>query len=300
MSDCWIPRQLIHDLSTALNNAELVGRTGLSERGICASPPFLRSSSFYSIAFLKIFAALTSGHFPDKLHFKMTVTNDDKISRDAELIYNYHRMSTSSSLPATADAIFCLCSLDTRVALRAADLFLQGRAPLLIFSGGSGKLTESRFTEPEAEVFAAIAVARGVPAEAIITEVKSTNTGENVRFTHALLLERQGVEELPRSLILVQKPYMERRTYATFCKQWPGATDAEKGVTFSVTSPQLRFEDYFDDENPRDLVINIMVGDLVRIREYPAKGFQIEQEIPSEVWEAKDRLVAAGYDQHLP
>jgi uncharacterized SAM-binding protein YcdF (DUF218 family) len=226
----------------------------------------------------------------------MAATDQGSISRDAELIYNYHRMSTSSSLPAKADAIFCLCSLDTRVAVRAADLYLQGLAPLLIFSGGSGKPTESRFTEPEAEVFSAIAVARGVPAEAIITEVKSTNTGENVRFTYALLLERYGVEGLPKSLILVQKPYMERRTYATFCKQWPDVT----GVSFSVTSPQLRFDEYFDEENPRELVINIMVGDLVRIKEYPAKGFQIEQEIPNEVWKAKDRLVACGYDKHLP
>lgn len=225
---------------------------------------------------------------------------EDQTSKDAELIYNYHHMSASSSQPLTpSDAIFCLCSLDTRVAARAADLYLQGLAPLLIFSGGSGKLTASRFTDPEAEVFASIAVAKGVPREAILTEVASTNTGENVRFTHALLLKREeeGRGGLPTSLILVQKPYMERRTYATFCKQWPGVED---GVTFSVTSPQLKFGEYADDENPRDLVINIMVGDLIRIREYPGKGFQIEQEIPDEVWEAKDRLVAAGYDQHLP
>lgn len=42
-----------------------------------------------------------------------------------------------------------------------------------------------------------------------------------------------------------------------------------------------------------------MVGDLQRIKEYPAKGFQIEQEIPDEVWSAYETLVAAGYDKHL-
>lgn len=235
----------------------------------------------------------------NSLHFPRSnmASNADQIAADAELIYNYHRMSTGPVPLSPADAIFCLCSLDTRVAARAADLYLQGLAPLLIFSGGSGKITESRFSAPEAEVFASIARGMGVPAAAILAEPASTNTGENVQFTHALLKQR-GEGVLPRLLILVQKPYMERRTYATFCKQWPGAE--EGGVSFSVTSPQLAFKEYFDEENPRDLVINLMVGDLIRIREYPARGFQIEQEIPDEVWAAKDRLVAAGYDQHLP
>ncbi|KXJ97637.1 DUF218 domain-domain-containing protein [Microdochium bolleyi] len=133
----------------------------------------------------------------------------------------------------------------------------------------------------------------GVPGDAIIVEPRSTNTGENVRFTWALL-DSLGIPPL-RSLILVQKPYMERRTYATFKKQWPDAA-----AEISVTSPQLEWEDYPDTENPRDLVISIAVGDLIRIREYPAKGFQIEQDIPDEVWEAGQQLVAAGYNTHLP
>ena len=48
-----------------------------------------------------------------------------------------------------------------------------------------------------------------------------------------------------------------------------------------------------------DDVVGIMVGDLQRIREYPAKGFQIDQEIPEDVWRAYEELVRAGYDRHL-
>ncbi|KAF9870894.1 duf218 domain-containing protein [Colletotrichum karsti] len=191
-----------------------------------------------------------------------------------------------------ASAIFCLCSLDTRVAARAAQLFLDGYGDYLIYSGGAGKLTEDRFSEPEAEVFANIARKMGVPNDKIVVEPLSSNTGENVRFTHALL-EEKGLKA--ESFVLVQKPYMERRTYATFRKQWP-----DDQTAFTVTSPQLDFDEYFDAENPKELVVNIMVGDLVRIREYPPKGFQIEQEIPAEVWDANLRLIAAGYDGHLP
>jgi hypothetical protein len=46
-------------------------------------------------------------------------------------------------------------------------------------------------------------------------------------------------------------------------------------------------------------VINIMVGDLQRIKEYPAKGFQIYQEIPHDVWAAYEELIEAGYSKRL-
>lgn len=214
----------------------------------------------------------------------------DQVTADARLIYDYLRMSSGS--PAPADAIFCLCSLDIRVASHAAQLYLAGLAPLLIFSGDSGKLTEGLFGRPEAEAFADVARAQGVPDEAILVEPRATNTGENIRFTHELL-RQEGLSHV-QSFILVQKPYMERRTYATFARQWPD--DAR----FEVSSPLMDMAEYFDERNPRDLVINIMVGDLVRIREYPARGFQIEQDIPEDVWAARQRLIEAGYDKHLP
>ena len=190
-----------------------------------------------------------------------------------------------------ADAIFCLCSLDTRVAERSAQLLLDGLGDYLIFSGNSGELTKDIFDKPEAEVFADIAMRMGVPPEKILIENKSTNTGENVQFTSQLLVEK-GLS--PASLILVQKPYMERRTYATFKKQWPNPE-----TKIFVTSPQIEYDDYFTPEIPKDLVINIMVGDLQRIREYPKLGFQIEQDIPDDVWQANEKLISLGYDQHL-
>jgi hypothetical protein len=46
-------------------------------------------------------------------------------------------------------------------------------------------------------------------------------------------------------------------------------------------------------------VIDMMVGDLQRIRIYPGMGFQIEQEIPEEVWSAYEKLVDWGFTGHL-
>ncbi|KAI1384772.1 DUF218 domain-containing protein [Hypoxylon trugodes] len=211
-------------------------------------------------------------------------------SQDAETLYNYHQLHMP--LEKEVDAVFCLCSLDTRVAERAAQLILDGYGKYLIFSGGTGRLTQGRYDKPEAQVFGDIALNMGVPKEKLLIEPLSTNTGENVRFTYALLQDK-GLQL--NSFILVQKPYMERRTYATFKKQWP-----DSDTRISVTSPQFKWDEYPNDANPKDLVINIAVGDLIRIREYPSRGFQIPQDIPDEVWEAGQRLIRAGYNIHLP
>ena len=205
-------------------------------------------------------------------------------------LWSYHQLNHELS---PADAIMVLCSYDLAVAERGAQLFLEGWAPLLIFSGGLGAITKHLWSVPEADQFAAIAVRLGVPAEKILIENRSTNTGENVRFTRELLAEK-GLD--PAKFILVQKPYMERRAFATFMKMWPG-----KEVL--VTSARVSFDEYLarysNDALTPDDVVSIMVGDLQRIRLYPEKGFQIEQHIPDDVWNAFEELVQAGYDKHL-
>jgi hypothetical protein len=42
-----------------------------------------------------------------------------------------------------------------------------------------------------------------------------------------------------------------------------------------------------------------MIGDLQRIIEYPNKGFHIYQEVPKEVFEAYEELIAKGFTKHL-
>jgi len=215
---------------------------------------------------------------------------DSRIKALAQKLWNYHRLNHQL---APADAIFVLCSHDERVAERGAQLFLEGYAPLLIFSGGQGAITQRLWNEPEAERFARIAMRMHVPHDAILIESKSTNTGENVQFTRKLLAER-GID--PQKFIVVQKPYMERRSYATFLRYWP-----EKQVV--VTSPQASFADYLAEYTHSSLtpddVIGIMAGDLQRIRFYPDLGYQIAQEIPDDVWQAFEQLVDAGYDKYL-
>jgi uncharacterized SAM-binding protein YcdF (DUF218 family) len=208
----------------------------------------------------------------------------------AERIWRYHQMNHPL---VKSDVILVLCSHDIRVAERGAELFLDGWAPLLVFSGGLGAITKHIWDEPEADQFAKVAAAMGVPKQCILVENQSTNTGENILFTRRLM-DDVGID--PKSVLLVQKPYMERRSYATFRKVWP-----EKEVV--VTSPRAAFDQYLaaysNSRLTRDEVIAIMVGDLHRIKVYPEKGYQAYEEIPEDVWAAFEELVGLGYDKYL-
>jgi uncharacterized SAM-binding protein YcdF (DUF218 family) len=207
------------------------------------------------------------------------------VDSDARLVWDYHHLHHPLR---PAECIIALGSHDVRVAERAADLYGQGWAPLIVFSGGLGALTSGMWHRPEAVIFGEVAHARGVPRERILLEDQATNTGQNVDFARALLRGR-GLE--PRRAIAVQKPYMERRTFATFRHRWP-----ELDVV--VTSPQIPFDEYPRGDITRDDVIHIMVGDLQRLMVYAGR-FSVPQEVPAEVKAAFDRLVEAGYTRRL-
>lgn len=215
----------------------------------------------------------------------------DEVLQQAQIIWDYHLLNMDLH---PVDLILVLGSHDTRVAQRSAELILKGYALVILFSGGIAHrddMLKTGWNKSEAEVFAEEAIRMGVLEKNILIEKRSTNTGENILFSYELLKNK---DTNPKSIILVQKPYMERRTYATFKKQWP-----RRNVETIVTSPQIEFKDYPNKDITMDEVINIMVGDLQRIIEYPKKGFQIYQEVPKEVLKAYEFLVKEGYIKHL-
>lgn len=208
------------------------------------------------------------------------------IDRFARLVWDYHHVQHAL---APADCIIVLGSHDTRVAERGAEVFLAGFAPLVVFSGNLGALTRGVWDRPEAEIFADVAAAMGVPRERMLIEARSTNTSENVEFSRRLLAEH-GVT--PKRAIAVQKPYMERRTLATFRQRWPE-------LDVAVTSPQIEFDAYPTGAITREDVIHIMIGDLQRLILYAERGWSAPQQIPAEVMEAYQRLIEAGYRGRL-
>ncbi|MDA0990216.1 MAG: YdcF family protein, partial [Verrucomicrobia bacterium] len=179
----------------------------------------------------------------------------------AQVIWDFMHMGQELR---RVDCIVAGGSHDLRVAERAAELFLEGWAPWLVLSGGLGRHTLEVGGEPEADRFAAMARRMGVPDTCMIIENRSTNTGENAELSWQALQAR-GLA--PGSAMIVHKPYMERRAYATFRKRWPTCE-------ICVTSPQLPLTGYPTETLSLSDVIHIMVGDFQRMPIYAAKGYQ--------------------------
>lgn len=209
--------------------------------------------------------------------------------KDKELIqilWDYMRMNQELK---KSDCILVLGCSDITIVDRAVEIFKKGYSDIIIFSGGLGKITSKIWNEPEAEKFAKIAIEKGVPEEKIYIENKSTNTGDNFRFTKKLIEEKKLKIN---SLIIVCKSYDEKRNYATFKKIMP----EYDGI---ITSKNISFDEYFNLNQENTLWIDVLVGDIQRMKLFAKKGWQIEVDVPQNVWNAYEELKKRGYNKYL-
>jgi len=211
---------------------------------------------------------------------------DRLVKKLAKTVWDYGLMHHDMK---KVDAIIVFGSYNPIVGKRAAELYKAGYAPIVVFSGKFSDST-SVWEKTEAETIANIAIENGLPKNKILLEKEATNSGENTTFTKKLL-SNMGIH--PKKIIVVHKPYAERRAYATVRAQWPE-------VDVVVTSPNITFDEYMKS-SPHGAVgsIETMVGDLQRVKIYPQKGFQIVQKIPKKVWNAYEKLVELGFGKWL-
>jgi uncharacterized SAM-binding protein YcdF (DUF218 family) len=208
---------------------------------------------------------------------------DDEDIRAAEVLWDYHCIYNP---PRPADAIVGLGSYDLRVADWCAELYDAGFAPLVLFTGATGNWTSELYGSSEAAAFADRAEQAGVPRHAMMLEERATNIGENLRFTAATLSSA-------KSIIFVTKPQTQRRCLATIERQWPG-------LDAIVTAPLHGFHEQPSSHHGLEALICEMVGDIWRMKTYPAKKFQSVQPVPEEVECAFRHLAARGFTAHLP
>ncbi|MFF2022850.1 YdcF family protein [Streptomyces sp. NPDC058171] len=193
--------------------------------------------------------------------------------RWTELIWDYHRMGHPLR---PADVAIALGSHDLGVATAAADLHHRGLFPVLVFTGGNSPTTKDRFPRGEAVHFSEHARERGVPDSAVLVEPNAVNTGENITFTRELLA---SVGLVPHTVLLVTKP-------------WPEAEVV-------CASEPLELGDYVKGIGDERLVVDMLVGDLQRVIEYPERGFAIAQDVPADVRGAYEALVRDGFTSRL-
>ena len=189
---------------------------------------------------------------------------------DVEVLWRYHRLGHELR---HVEVGVGLGSHDIGVAVRTAELYKRCLFSVMVFTGANRER----------------ALAEGVPDAAILVEPKARNIGENLTLTRALLAA-EGI--VPKSVMLISRPYQERRAYATCRKVWPE-------VEVVCTSQQVDLDTYAAGIGDIARMINVMVGDTQRIRLHAERGYAIHQHVPDEVQAAYERLVVAGYTAHL-
>lgn len=206
--------------------------------------------------------------------------------QDARILWNYHQLDHELR-PGSAG--IALGSNDLAVATHAARLYHQGYVPVLVLTGANSPTTIARFPRGEATHYREHVLELGVPEQAILVEPTAANTGQNIERSRDVL-RAAGVQV--DSVLLISKPYMQRRAHATCRRLWPEVTPV-------CTAESADFADYVRRIGNARLVIDHLVGDLQRVAEYPAKGFAIAQQVPDSVLAAYRRLVQAGFTSRL-
>lgn len=205
---------------------------------------------------------------------------------DTRRLWEYHQMGHT---PRPCSVAIGLGSHDLGVADTAAELYERGMAPLIVFTGATSPTTRERMPRGEAVHYRERALELGVPSSAVLVEPRARNTGDNIRFSRELLSEA-GVDV--SSVLLISKPYEERRAYATARKLWPEVE------IVSASSP-MTLNEYVDSIGDARTVIDMLVGALQRLLVYPEQGFLISQPVPADVIEAYERLCQAGFTSRL-
>ncbi|MCP2279861.1 YdcF family protein [Nocardia amikacinitolerans] len=217
-----------------------------------------------------------------------SVALPNRLRSDVEVLWDYNQLHQRVG---AADLGIGLGSHDLGVATWTAALYRQRTFPLIVFSGGNSPTTIGTFPRGEAVHYREHAIDLGVPESAILIEPAATNTGQNITFTQALL-EQNGRLDSIESVVLICRPYQQRRSYAVCRKLWPG-------VDVVCTSLPVPLDEYIDRIGDVDRVITMLVGDTQRTWVYPRKGWAIHMDVPDEVRNAYLRLVDAGYTGRL-
>lgn len=196
-----------------------------------------------------------------------------------QLVWDY--MSVETPLQ-PADAIIVGGCRITGLAEYAAELYHSGLTPLIVFSG----YQTAKMDTTEADLLADIAQKHGVPESAILRERLASNTGDNITFS-ARLLERVGI--IPKTVILIHKPFMSRRFLATAEAQWPSPQPQ-----FIARHEAISMKDY-EIKYGRAGMIRGILGDFSRIERYAKSGHQSPQTIPAKAQHAFEIMAWRGH-----
>ncbi len=189
------------------------------------------------------------------------------------------------------DVIIVPGSSDDSYISKVVQLYQQWYAHHIICSGKWSLYVDKWYIETEAEHFSWLLIKQWIPEDAIILESKATSTGENIRLSYEIMKENNW-----NSCTIIQKPFFERRSYATALHE---QHDWRRPEFIIVWSSDITIEQYDIINTLPFLWISMMIWDFHRVRVCNQQWWIIYQEIPDDVCDAYLKLVEMWYDQLL-
>lgn len=215
---------------------------------------------------------------------------DNLYIENLKVIWDYTHLN--QTLEKSDLIIGCGCG-NLQIPVKCAKLLKDGYAPKILFCGGLGKITKDIFNKSESEVYKDIAIKEGINEKDILIENKSTNTGDNFRFS-LKILEKNNIKA--NKIIIVHGPFSERRTLYT-------AKTILKDKQITITSPDMSFEEFLDylekNKHKENEIISVIVSDIQKMIVYPQFGWQLETEVPNNVLEAYNFFKNLGFDEYI-
>lgn len=194
-----------------------------------------------------------------------------------ELKTIWHALVRQDTLPGHVDAIVVGGCRDFGLAEKTAELYHAGVSRKIIVTG----YQPNYMNITEAQLLANRCEELDIPKECIVLESNAKNTGENIRLSAILAEEAQ-------SIILIHKPYMSLRFFATAEAQWPSPQPRLYSACQEIT-----FEDYCAIHGIEKVACT-MLGEMKRLDDYVVLGYQTYQVIPDEARKAFNTLVDNG------
>ena len=146
-------------------------------------------------------------------------------------------------------------------------LYQKGFCKYVLCTGGNVARYGTK-TEAESVIIMDLLVANGVPAEKILVETKSKNTGENLQFSIPILKEKFGSVDGINSIIGVGKIHATLRFLMTMCKYFPVAEKMFFPINVFGCNENLWYL--------HDKFYQKLMAEVDKVEEYLEKGFVAE------------------------
>lgn len=210
----------------------------------------------------------------------------EEILKKAKMVFDYLNVHDNTLTP--VDLIIGFGHFDMKIPRSCGELYSKGYAERILLTGGRGAGTAD-LNEPEGIEFEKELriVYPDIQKENVIVESESTNTGENIQFSENILKDANPdfcFEKGIKKVIAIASPYRQKRVYLCMKKMYPD-------IQVLNAPPETTFKgelEIFESKN--ESFIHLLLGELERIKLYPAKGFIAFEEVPVKIVQAYTKL----------